>query len=91
MSEHPVEAATAAPGEKRSAGRPRKEPGPVPRYAKASESGDPAIQKLLADRWTAEQAAAQAASDAETAEAVRGYHEDHVAARTQALNDLGFE
>jgi hypothetical protein len=43
----PVEAATAGPGEQRAAVRPS--------LAKASESGDPSIQKLLADRWTAQQ------------------------------------
>jgi hypothetical protein len=50
-----VEAATAGPGEKRSAGRPRKapaEPAPPPR---ASESGDPAVHQLISDRYTAEQ------------------------------------
>lgn len=40
----PVEAASAAPGEKRAAVRPQ--------LARASESGDPAVQKLLADRNT---------------------------------------
>lgn len=44
--ERPVEAATAAPGEKRPV---------VPPLAKASESGDPAVQYLLARRWTAQQ------------------------------------
>jgi len=43
-SKKPVEAATAAPGEKRAVSRP---------LAKASESGDPAVQKLLGDRQTA--------------------------------------
>jgi len=40
----PVEAASAAPGEKRSVSRPR-----------ASESGDPAVHKALADLQTARQ------------------------------------
>lgn len=50
-----VESATAGPGEKRSAGRPRKvlaEPAPPPR---ASESGDPAVHQLIADAYTAHQ------------------------------------
>ena len=45
-SKKPVEAATAAPGEKRSASRP---------LAKASESGDPAVHQLMAAIYTAEQ------------------------------------
>lgn len=45
-SKKPVEAATAAPGEKRSASRP---------LAKASESGDPAVHQLLGAIYTAEQ------------------------------------
>lgn len=62
----PVESATAAPGEKRSAARP---------LARGSESGDPAVQQLLAGRYTAHQngdAEAEAAADA-------------------ALRELGFE
>ncbi|HEX7163331.1 MAG TPA: hypothetical protein VF223_19100 [Trebonia sp.] len=43
----PPEAATAAPGEKRSAVRPA-----LPR---ASESGDPAVHKALGDLQTARQ------------------------------------
>ena len=43
----PVEAASAAPGEQRAVVRPR--------LAKASEAGDGYVQKLLGDRWTAEQ------------------------------------
>jgi hypothetical protein len=46
MADKPTEAATSNPGEKRAASRPQ--------LAKASESGDPAVQKLLADRNTAE-------------------------------------
>jgi hypothetical protein len=74
MSE--VEAASAAPGEKRSAGRPRKNPEPagVPALAKASESGDPAVQQLLGARYTAQQN-----GDA-----------DGVAAADAALAALGF-
>ena len=83
-SRKPVESASAAPGEKRSAAPPR-------RLAKASESGDPYIQKLLADRYTAEQNAAMAAAAADQSEADREAHEGHVAARTRQLNDLGFE
>ncbi len=61
-SKKPVEAATAAPGEKRAASRP---------LAKASESGDPAVQKLLGDRQTAYMngdAGAEAQVDAALAE-----------------------
>lgn len=63
----PVEAATAAPGEKRSASRPP--------LAKASESSDPAVHKLLADIQTAQ---------------MNGNDEQADAART-ALAELGFE
>jgi hypothetical protein len=52
-----VEAASAAPGEKRSAARPRKEetaPEPAA-LQKGAESGDPAVQYLLAVRQTASQ------------------------------------
>ena len=56
----PVEAATAAPGEKRAASRPA--------LASAAASGDPAVHQLIADLYTAEQNgdedAAQAARDA---------------------------
>ena len=47
-----VEAASAAPGEKRSVGRPRKEVAP-PKLLKASDSGDPAVHYLLAVRQQA--------------------------------------
>jgi hypothetical protein len=63
----PVEAATAAPGEKRSAARPP--------LASAAGSGDPAVQKLLADRNTA---------------AMNG-DSDGQAQATAALAELGFE
>jgi hypothetical protein len=46
-SKRPVEQATAGPGEQRAAVRPQ--------LAKASESGLPDVQKLLAERWTAQQ------------------------------------
>jgi hypothetical protein len=62
----PVEAATAAPGEKRSVSRP---------LASAAASGDPAVQKLLADRNTA---------------AMNG-DSDGQAQATAALAELGFE
>lgn len=45
-SEKPVEAASAAPGERRAAVRPA--------LAKASEQGDPSVQWLLGERNTAE-------------------------------------
>jgi hypothetical protein len=63
----PVEAATAGPGEKRSAARPA--------LAKASESGDPAVQSLIADIYTAEQ----------------NGDDDQAAAARKALAELGFE
>jgi hypothetical protein len=56
-----VETATAAPGEARSVSPPPPPPPPAPpapKLAKASESGDPQVQALLADR-----SAAQAAGD----------------------------
>jgi hypothetical protein len=43
MADKNVEAASAAPGEKRSASRP------APALAKASESGDPAVHQILAE------------------------------------------
>ena len=49
-----VEAASAAPGEKRSAGRPRKEAAP-PALLRGSESGDPSVHQLIADMYTAQQ------------------------------------
>lgn len=57
-----VEAASAAPGERRSASRP---------LQKASESGLPDVQKLLGDRHTAQQNGdrdAEAQADAALAE-----------------------
>jgi hypothetical protein len=81
-SERSVEAASAAPGEKRSAGRP---------LAKASEAGDPAVQKLLADKWTAQQWAAQHKDTADRSAAERKGHEDQVAALDAELAELGFE
>ena len=50
-----VEAASAAPGEKRSAGRPRREPAPSPALLRASESGDPAVHQLLGAIYSAQQ------------------------------------
>jgi hypothetical protein len=51
-----VESATAGPGEKRSAGRPRKaEPAAPAARPRASESGDPAVHQLLADAYIARQ------------------------------------
>lgn len=46
-SKRPVEAATAGPGEQRSASRPA--------LARAAESGDPAVHQLLGAIYTAEQ------------------------------------
>lgn len=66
-SKKPVEAATAAPGEQRAASRPA--------LAKASESSDPAVHKLLADIQTAQ---------------MNGNDEQAEAAR-KALAGLGFE
>jgi hypothetical protein len=57
----PVEAATAAPGEARSVSPPPPpdpEPPaapPGPELAKGSESGDPVVQGLLADRSAAQE------------------------------------
>lgn len=79
----PVEAASAAPGEKRSASRPR--------LARASESGDPAVQKLLADRWTAQQNAAMHHGGAGSATQQKAGHEAQVAEADAALAELGYE
>jgi hypothetical protein len=62
----PVEAASAAPGERRAAVRP---------LARGSESGDPAVQSLLAGRQTA----------------WMNGDEDAAAKATAALAELGFE
>lgn len=54
----PVEAATAAPGEARSVSPPPAEPPAPPagpKLAKGSESGDPVVQGLLADRSAAQE------------------------------------
>jgi hypothetical protein len=70
-----VEAATAAPGEKRSASRSRKLPGPAPdaldapgELAKAAESGNPEVQYLLAVRQAANQNDDQDAAEWASAE-----------------------
>ena len=79
----PVEAASAAPGEKRAATPPSaKAP-----LARASESGDPEVQKALGDLYTAQQnlaavRAAQAANPA--AEAAERHARDRLA-------ELGYE
>lgn len=80
MAEKNVEAATAAPGEKRSASRP------IP-LAKASESGDPAVHKALGDLQTARQnlAAVRDAKREDEAE----YEADERAALGR-LAELGF-
>jgi hypothetical protein len=76
----PVESASAAPGEKRSASR-----------AKASESGDPAVHKALADRYTAQQNEAYHRNAAEQAAAAQKGNAEEVAAADKALEELGFE
>jgi hypothetical protein len=77
-SKKPVEAATAAPGEQRSASRSA---------APASESGDPAVHKALADLQTARQNLA----DARAAEPpdVSKFEEDEKAALDR-LRELGY-
>jgi hypothetical protein len=80
----PVEAASAAPGEKRSVVRP-------PALAKASESGDPAVQKLLGDRWTAEQNVAMHGAAAGSSAAQAAAHGEDVARLVAELAELGFE
>ncbi|MBO0813552.1 MAG: hypothetical protein J2P30_00125 [Actinobacteria bacterium] len=75
----PVEVATAAPGEKRSVTRPP--------LARAAESGDPAVQKALADLQTAQQnLAALRAAQADDPAAVAAEKD----ARDR-LGKLGFE
>jgi hypothetical protein len=90
MADKNVESASAAPGEKRSASPPKAGPAAGPK-AKASESGDPAVQKALADLYTAQQNrdAAKAAQD--QAEADNEGHEEQVKAAQDALADLGYE
>jgi hypothetical protein len=73
-----VESATAAPGEKRTASRSA---------APASESGDPAVHKALADLQTARQNLA-AVRDAEQAD-VSQYEADEKAALDR-LRELGY-
>lgn len=58
--------------------------------AKASESGDPAVQKLLADRSAAQQWLAQHAEHASRAAALQAGHKDQVAQLNAALAELGF-
>lgn len=65
-----VESATAVPGESRAVSPP-----PAPKLAKAAESGDPQVQKLLADRSAAESAG----------------NSDLLAEVNAALAGLGFE
>jgi hypothetical protein len=78
----PVEAASAAPGEQRSTSRP---------LARASESGDPAVHKALADLQAAQMNQATHADLAESsAEAAKG-HEETVKKAKDALADLGYE
>jgi hypothetical protein len=78
----PVEAATAAPGEKRSTSRP---------LARASESGDPAVHKALADLQAA-QMNAQAHQDAadQAKDAAEG-NDEAVQKAKDALAELGYE
>jgi hypothetical protein len=75
----PVEAASAAPGERRAASRP---------LAKAAESGHPDVHKALADLQTARQnlAAVQDAHDTEDAEAEQAEKD-----ALDRLRELGYE
>lgn len=74
----PVEAATAAPGEKRAASRP---------LAKASESGNPDVQKAIGDLETARlNLAAAKREGAEDPDA-----EQSAKAARAALRELGYE
>lgn len=76
----PVEAATAGPGEQRATVRP-------PHLAKASESGDGAVHKLLGDLETARLNLAAAEH-----EGVRDPDAEQSAARSRAeLRRMGFE
>lgn len=84
--DRPVEAASAAPGEKRSAARPEK-PAPAP-LARASESGNPDVHKALGDLQTAQMNLGVVAEGHDAADP------DAVAAERDArarLRDLGFE
>lgn len=75
--QRPVESTSAAPGEKRSAARPR-----------ASESGNPDVHKALGDLYTARQnlAAVRAAKR----ENEDDYRADEQAA-LERLRDLGYD
>lgn len=74
----PVEAATAAPGERRAAARP---------LAKASESGNPEVHQALGNLETARlNLAAAAAEGVEDPDAERSAQ-----AARQQLRELGFE
>lgn len=77
QQKRPVEAASAAPGEQRSAARP-----------KASESGDPAVHKLLGDLETARRNLADVQNaKKEDEDAYKKDEQDAV----KALKDLGYD
>jgi hypothetical protein len=80
-SSKPVESASAAPGEKRSAARPK---------VKAAESGDPVAQKAIADLQTA-RLNLEAAKGGEGRDAAVAEAEQAVKDAEARLADLGFE
>jgi hypothetical protein len=82
QSGRPVESASAAPGEKRSASRP---------LGTAAESGDPAVHKALADLQTA-QMNAQTHRDAvdQAKDAAEG-HDEEIRKAKARLAELGYE
>jgi hypothetical protein len=78
----PVEAATAAPGERRHASRP---------LARASESGDPAVHKALAELQAAQMNAQTHADLAESSAAAAEGNDEAVKKAKEALAELGYE
>ena len=83
----PVESASAVPGEKRDASRPQAHG----KLARASESGDPAVHKAMADLYTAQQNAAAAQSAGDQSAALKAGQDEEVAKAQAALADLGYE
>lgn len=81
--DRPVESASAAPGEKRSASR-----APL---LKASESGDPAVHKALADLQAAQMNQQSHQDAAEQAADLAEGNDEAVEAAKKALADLGYE
>lgn len=78
----PVESASAAPGEKRSASRP---------LAPASESGDPEVHKALADLQAAQMNAQSHKDAADQANDLAEGNDEAVKKAKDRLAELGYE